>query len=120
ASGLPRGAAARVTPGAIAMSMRILCSGLLVRHPVGGHTWHHLQYLVGLRRLGHDIAFFEDWGWPSSCYDAERDEMTSNPSYGLRYLNEILREHGLPTRWCYLAESGETYGMTRDELSEWC
>jgi hypothetical protein len=99
--------------------LKILCSGHLVRHPVGGHSWHHLQYLVGLARLGHDVAFFEHWGWPTSCYDVERDDMTSDPTYGLNYLRELLRPHQLDHRWCYLSEDGESHGMTRDELVQW-
>ena len=33
------------------MHLNILCSGYLVRYPLGGQSWHHLQYLVGFRRL---------------------------------------------------------------------
>ncbi len=102
------------------MSLKVLCSGHLVRHPLGGHSWHHLQYLVGLQRMGHEVAFFEDWGWPNSCYDAQRDEMTADPSYGINYLRQLLRPHGLAERWCYLAENGQAHGMSRAELSAWC
>jgi hypothetical protein len=39
--------------------MKIVCSGLLMQHPLGGHSWQHLEYQVGLRRLGHEVAYFE-------------------------------------------------------------
>lgn len=55
--------------------MKIVCSGLLIRYPVGGFTWHHLQYLLGFRKLGHEVAYFEDYGWRRSCYDLGRDEV---------------------------------------------
>jgi hypothetical protein len=100
--------------------MKILCSGHLVRYPQGGHSWHHLQYLVGFLRLGHEVTFFEHFGWPDSCYDPARNDMTSDPSYGLAYLKTLLEPHGLQDRWCYLAEDGTAYGMSREQLAQIC
>jgi hypothetical protein len=102
------------------MRLKILCSGLLVRHPVGGLSWHHLQYLVGLQRLGHDVTFVEHYGWDDSCYDPAPDEMTSDPSYGIAYLKKLLEPHHLADRWCYLAQDGIAHGLSRRELSAVC
>ena len=102
------------------MGLKIVCSGYLVRHPVGGHSWHHLQYLVGFQRLGHEVTFFEDYGWPNSCYDPTRGVMTAEPGYGISYLLSLLRPHGLDNRWCYLAEDGTAYGMPRERLAQAC
>jgi ABC-type transport system involved in cytochrome bd biosynthesis fused ATPase/permease subunit len=56
--------------------MKIVWSGLLIRHPLGGHSWQHLQYLVGLRCLGHKVTYFENYGWPnSSCCAPARDDI---------------------------------------------
>src|SRR5215203_2714850 len=58
------------------VGMKIVWSGLLIRHPLGGHSWQHLQYLVGLRCLGHKVAYFENYGWPnSSCCAPARDDI---------------------------------------------
>ncbi|HEY0008595.1 MAG TPA: hypothetical protein VGB55_07720 [Tepidisphaeraceae bacterium] len=100
--------------------LRILCSGHLIRYPVGGFTFHHLQYLVGLKRLGHEVYFFENWGWPRSCYDAEQHDMTDDPSYGIRYMLPFFKQHGLENAWCYLAEDGKTHGMSRERLADIC
>ena len=100
--------------------MKILCSGYLVRYPVGGLSWHHLQYLIGFLRLGHEVAFFEDYGWSKSCYDPMRGDMTSDPSYGVAYLQDLLSRYGLEDRWCYLAEDGTAYGMSREQLAQIC
>src|SRR3954452_12774995 len=100
------------------MSLRIVCSVYLVRHPVGGHTWHHLQYLIGLRRLGHEVVFFEHFGWADSCYDADRNMMTGDPSYGVRYLENVFRRAGLDAEWCYLAEDDTAHGISRARLAE--
>jgi len=102
------------------MALKILCCGHLVRHPLGGHSWHHLQYLVGLARLGHEVVFMEHWGWPDSCYDPARDAMTSDATYGLDYLRTLLGRHGLAGSWCYLAEDGREHGMTREALAQFC
>ena len=75
--------------------MRIVCSGHLIRYPIGGHTWHHLQYLVGLRDLGHDVTYFEDFGWHGSCYDPSRDVDSSDPAYGLAYWADVMQAVGL-------------------------
>jgi hypothetical protein len=102
------------------MGLKIVCSGHLIRHPVGGHSWHHLQYLVGFRRLGHEVTFFEDYGWLNSCYDPARNDMTADPGYGISYLLRLLRPHGLEDHWCYLAEDGASYGMPRERLAQLC
>jgi hypothetical protein len=28
-----------------------------------GLSWHHLQYLAGFDRLGHEVMFVEHFGW---------------------------------------------------------
>ena len=102
------------------MSLKILCSGYLVRSPLGGLSWHHLQYLVGLQRLGHDVTFLEHFGWPDSCFDPSTGCMTSDPSYGIKHLNTLLEPFGLQDKWCYLAEDGMAHGMPRAQLERIC
>jgi hypothetical protein len=102
------------------MGLKIVCSGHLVRHPLGGHSWHHLQYLVGFRRLGHEVVFIEDYGWPDSCYDVARQIMTSDPAYGIAYLRALLGPHGLDQNWCYLSEDGAAHGLSREQLTDAC
>ena len=102
------------------MSLKIVCSGHLIRHPVGGHSWHHLQYLIGFMRLGHEVTFFEDYGWANSCYDPSRSEMTPDPDYGVAYMSRLFQSFGLEDRWCYLAEDGTARGMSRAQLTDAC
>lgn len=102
------------------MGLKILCSGSLVRLPLGGYSWHHLQYLMGFKHLGHDVTYFEHYGWPESCFEPVYNAMTSDPSYGLVYLNKLLGRYELKDRWCYLAEDGTAYGMPRERLAEIC
>src|SRR5262245_47723639 len=102
------------------MALKILCSGHLVRHPVGGLSWHHLQYLLGFRRLGYDVRFFEHFGWPNSCFDPERNLMVSDPSFGIRYVQRMFARCALEICWSYIAEDGTSFGMSREELGDFC
>ena len=102
------------------MSLNILCSGYLIRYPVGGFSWHHLQYLVGLKRLGHKVTYFEHYGWPNSCFDPKKNIMTSDASFGLDYVDKLLGRYGLNDRWCYLDEGGFAHGISRERLSQIC
>ncbi len=100
--------------------MKILCSGHLVRYPLGGHSWHQLHYLIGFDRLGHDVIFFETHGWPYSCYDPSINDMTDDPSFGLAYMQRVFDRYGLGNKWCYVREDGTTYGLSREELTGAC
>ena len=100
------------------MPLRIVCSVHLFRHPVGGHTWHHLQYLIGFKRLGHEVVLFENWGWENSCFDAGANAMTADPTFGINYMMPLLEAHGLERSWCYLAQDGTAHGIPRETLAQ--
>jgi hypothetical protein len=102
------------------MSLKIICSGYCVRYPLGGLSWHHLQYLIGFQRLGHNVIFFEDYGWSNSCFDPALDVMSADPGYGINYMQRLLEPYGLQNRWCYLAENGDAHGLTRKQLAREC
>lgn len=102
------------------MSLKIICSGYLLRYPLGGQSWHHLQYLAGFKQFGYEVIYFEDYGWSDSCYDPNRNKMTGDPSYGIEYWENLLRDFNLVDKWCYIAENGTNYGMPREELAQAC
>src|SRR5688572_14088630 len=75
--------------------------GVIVRYPLGGMAWHHLQYVVGLAQLGHDVYYVEDSGdWPE-CYDPTTLSVGTDPSYGLRFACGVFERAGLGDRWAY-------------------
>jgi hypothetical protein len=80
---------------------RVVVLGYLVRGPIGGMTWHYLNYIVGLHRLGMDVMFAEDSDDYESCYDPERHVVTADPHYGLAYAQAVFDRVGLPQRWAY-------------------
>jgi hypothetical protein len=75
--------------------------GYIVRGPLGGLVWHHLQYILGLVKLGHDVYFLEDSDDYESCYDPQTDSMGTDPSFGLQFLNQTLTHFNLSDRWAY-------------------
>ena len=81
--------------------LRIVVLGYLVRGPLGGIAWHHLQYVVGLAQLGHNVCFIEDSDDFPSCYDPARNVTDADPGYGLRFAHDAFARLGLPDRWAY-------------------
>jgi hypothetical protein len=86
---------------AAADRLRIVVLGYIVRGPIGGLAWHHLQYVMGLAALGHDVYFLEDSDDYASCYDPSRDAVDVDPRYGLEFATECFNRVGLGDRWAY-------------------
>ncbi len=58
----PNHAQENFEPQAGSKEMRIVVTDLIGSIPVAGLTLHYLQYLLGLRALGHDVLYLEDTG----------------------------------------------------------
>src|SRR5260370_41511741 len=82
---VPPAARPRPAGGRGVSGLRVVVLGYLVRGPLGGLAWHHLQYVLGLARLGHDVTFAEDSDDYPSCYDPDRGLVDVDPAYGLRF-----------------------------------
>jgi hypothetical protein len=99
-------------------SLRIIITGLIARYPLGGMTWHHLQYVLGLAQLGHDVYYLEDSGaWP---YTPTPEPATNDCAYNINYLSRLMLKYGLEDRWAYRSPlSSKWYGMpdaSRNEI----
>ncbi|HUF08253.1 MAG TPA: hypothetical protein VMO47_02955 [Rhodothermales bacterium] len=97
--------------------MVILVSGYIIRRPLGGLTWHYLNYVLGLLRLGHDVYYIEDSEDQPACFDPTKvpprgdlspDESRSpheyvqkDPSYGLNFASTVFTRFEMPERWAY-------------------
>lgn len=101
--------------------LRIVVLGYIVRGPLGGLAWHHLQYLLGLLDLGHDAYFFEDSDDYPSCYDPTRYVTDVDPSYGLDFAARSFNRLGIGQRWTYHdAHSSRWHGPSASRALEIC
>jgi len=97
-------------------SLRIIVTGLIAQHPqMGGVAWDYVQYPAGLRRLGHDVYYFEDSGeWPYNLDGGPSgdDYAAATPEKNLKHLSRTLDRFGLGNRWAYrFPRDGSWYGL---------
>jgi hypothetical protein len=97
---------------------RVLIGTWMVRYPLGGNLSWSIQWLVGFRRLGHDVYVIEKSGYPNSCFDPLRGAMDDDCTYGTRVVGELLNRFGLADRWCYVDARGIYYGMAEVQVRE--
>jgi hypothetical protein len=96
---------------------RIVVCGYMVRHPVAGNLLAFFQYALGLHRLGHEVVYLEESGWPFSCYDPETSHWYDHPSSGLRIVRDLIAAHQAPIPVIYInRETGDVDGASRDEV----
>ena len=101
--------------------MRIIVLGYIIRGPLGGLAWHHLQYVLGLSRLGHDVYFFEDSDDYPSCYNPTTNSMQVDPSYGLGFGSRTFDAIGLSEKWTYYDAHTQSWsGPAADRAIEIC
>src|SRR5271163_646943 len=98
--------------------LTIVVGGYIVAYPLGGMTWHHLNYLLGLHELGHEVWFLEDSGSYSYPYNPVTWESSADSTYGRKYLEQTFEQYGFPKRYCYYSEFEDAhYGLNREELN---
>jgi hypothetical protein len=101
--------------------LRIVVMGYIVRGPLAGYAWHHLQYVLGLKALGHDVFFLEDSGNYPGCYDPARSIMDDNPNYGLKFASACFRRFDLDHHWAYYdAHTHQWLGSAADDAVRFC
>jgi hypothetical protein len=80
--------------------LQIIVLGYIIRAPLGGLAWHHLQFVAGLARLGHDVLFIEDSDDYPSCVHLECD-VNDDPSEGLAFAENAFERLGIAERFAY-------------------
>jgi hypothetical protein len=96
---------------------RIIVASYAVRFPVGGYLSWVLQWLVGLKALGHDVYFVEKCGWQRACYDPSTNRTGDDCRYGTTQLDALLRRFDLADRWSFVDANGHYHGQSRDALA---
>jgi hypothetical protein len=99
--------------------MKIVFSGTIGRCGVGGLAWMNLQYLAGLRALGHDVVYLEECGPESWVYHWEQEQLTTDLDYPAAYVRDCLEPLGLVGRWAYRAGE-QSAGLSPAEVRDAC
>lgn len=77
----------------------------MAQHPtLGGLTWHYLNYVLGLAKLGHEVYYLEDSGqWPYTTDGGKsgNEWIAPDASANVDYLQSVLGRFGLGERWAY-------------------
>jgi hypothetical protein len=99
--------------------MKILLSGTIGRSGLGGQAWASLQYLLGLRALGHDVYYLEDCGSTSSVWNWDTEEWTQEIDFPAAYVRNSLEPFGFKERWIYRTNT-QAAGMSIERLQSLC
>jgi hypothetical protein len=94
--------------------LRIVVSGMIAAVPHhGGATWAVLQYVLGLRDLGHEVIFLEEVD-----HTALRPAGASlDESVNAAYMSSVAQRFGLGDGWALLEDGTDrTTGLTYDGL----
>jgi len=89
------------------------------RSGLGGQAWAALQYLLGLRALGHEVYYLEDCGESSWVFDWDKAEWTFGLDYPAAYVRACLEPYGFGERWLYRTNS-EARGLPPERFARIC
>ncbi|HMD00453.1 MAG TPA: hypothetical protein VKH37_09880, partial [Ferruginibacter sp.] len=79
--------------------LTIIVVGTMASDPYAGMAWMHMQLVVGLQRLGHDVYYFETTRtWP---YNPLLQTRVDNADYAVPYLKKVAERFGLANKWAY-------------------
>ena len=89
----------------------------MLRHPLAGNVLAYFHYVLGLARLGHQVAYVEESGWPSACYDPATRRWEDWPVRGLEVVRALLAVCRLDAPVCYVdRDTGEVEGATWEDV----
>ena len=98
--------------------LRVIIMGYVIRGPLGGYSWYPLQYIQGLRSLGHEVFFIEDSGDDNyCCYNPITHLNSTDCSYGISYADCFFSKIDLANNWAYYdGSSGEWTGPCSESI----
>lgn len=97
----------------------IIFASAIGRFPIGGNAWSDLQYLLGLRALGHDVFYLEECGLESWVYNWQTEEHITDLDYPTNYVRNCLEPLGFQNQWIYRA-GDRSVGMELDKFHDIC
>lgn len=101
--------------------LRIVVMGYVIRGPLGGLAWHHLQYVAGFDRLGHDVLFIEDSDDYPSCVHLDGGAVDTDPTEGLAFASRAFDRLGISGKFAYYDEHTHQWlGPAADHAETFC
>ena len=99
----------------------VVVAGYQLRHPAAGNVLAYFQYVLGLHRLGVEVTYVEESGWPYSSYDLATGHWVEHPAGGLETVRARVARHCPGVRIVWVdRDSGRVDGADRQELRELC
>src|SRR3954466_15981977 len=97
---------------------KIVVSGYMIRYPLSGLLLAYFQYVLGLHRLGHEVIYIEESGWPGSCFDPATCRFSNDPRPGIKRLRALLAQFDASSIQIYYVnrESGAVHGGTSADV----
>jgi hypothetical protein len=94
--------------------LTVVMAGMIAGDPYqGGATWAILQYLLGLRRLGHEVYFVE----PVNREALQPDGASLLHSKNATYFRQVMNEFDLTDRSCLLLTgTHRTFGISYEAM----
>jgi hypothetical protein len=98
---------------------RIIVTGYMIRHPVAGNMLAYFQYLLGFSRLGHEVVYLEESGWPDSCYNPESGSHGNDPARGIAAVQALMARYNCDIPVCYVnRDTGVVSGPGNTRLEQ--
>jgi hypothetical protein len=97
---------------------RIILGSYMVRYPLGGNLLWALQWLLGLKILGHDVYFVEKAGYQNACFDPVQGAMTDDCTYGVNTVIKLLKYYDLDKKFCFVDINETYFGIERVEIEK--
>lgn len=97
------------------MAAKIIVSGVIGNHPFagGGNSWVRLQYILGLKKLGFKVYFFEHL---LSSYEENWKPTSFEESFNLKYFREVMESFQLEDYCSLIYNQGEKhFGLSYGE-----
>jgi len=99
--------------------LNIVVVGTMASDPYAGMAWMHMQIVVGLMRLGHNVYYFETTStWPQN---PDLGMRVDNTDYSIPYLKKIAEDFGIGGRWAYrcsFKKNKEWLGLSKTKAED--
>ena len=92
--------------------MRIIVGTYAFRYPLGGMVSWNFQWVIGLKRLGHDVYVFEASNYDYAWFDPVQGVVENDARPGLTALMPLLQQHDLQEKYYLRQTDGTSFGLS--------